>query len=74
MGKLPQRSYTNAQEPAKENMGLTNWTGNTISKSEAGIAKNYLNSEELEMLNRIVMAYLEFAEIQAWERKVHVYG
>jgi hypothetical protein len=50
-------------------MGLTNWTGNTISKSEAGIAKNYLNSEELDMLNRIVMAYLEFAEIQALERK-----
>ncbi|MCD6206433.1 MAG: virulence RhuM family protein, partial [Methanosarcinales archaeon] len=56
-------------DSAKENMGLTNWTGNTISKSEAGIAKNYLNSEELDMLNRIVMAYLEFAEIQALERK-----
>lgn len=56
-------------DSAKENMGLTNWTGNTISKSEAGIAKNYLNSEELDMLNRIVMAYLEFAEIQALGRK-----
>jgi hypothetical protein len=52
-------------DSAKENMGLTNWTGNTISKSEVGIAKNYLNSEELDILNRIVMAYLEFAEIQA---------
>jgi hypothetical protein len=56
-------------DSAKENMGLTNWTGNTISKSEVGIAKNYLNSEELDMLNRIVMAYLEFAEIQALGRK-----
>jgi len=56
-------------DSAKENMGLTNWTGNTISKSEAGIAKNYLNSEELDILNRIVTAYLEFAEIQALERK-----
>ncbi|MCJ7583059.1 MAG: virulence RhuM family protein, partial [Candidatus Aminicenantes bacterium] len=28
-------------DSAKENMGLTNWTGNTISKSEVGIAKNY---------------------------------
>jgi hypothetical protein len=50
-------------------MGLTNWTGNTISKSEVGIAKNYLNSEEIDILNRIVTAYLEFAEIQALERK-----
>ena len=56
-------------DSAKENMGLTNWTGSTISKNEAGIAKNYLNSEELDMLNRIVTAYLEFAEIQALERK-----
>jgi hypothetical protein len=56
-------------DSAKENMGLTNWTGNTISKSEVGIAKNYLNSEELDMLNRIVMAYLEFAQIQALGRK-----
>jgi hypothetical protein len=56
-------------DSAKENMGLTNWTGNTISKSEVGIAKNYLNSEELDILNRIVTAYLEFAEIQALERK-----
>lgn len=56
-------------DSTKENMGLTNWTGSTISKSEAGIAKNYLNSEELDILNRIVTAYLEFAEIQALERK-----
>ena len=56
-------------DSTKENMGLTNWTGSTISKSEAGIAKNYLNSEELDILNRIVMAYLEFAEIQALGRK-----
>jgi hypothetical protein len=56
-------------DSAKENMGLTNWTGNTISKSEVGIAKNYLNSEEIDILNRIVTAYLEFAEIQALERK-----
>lgn len=56
-------------DSAKENIGLTNWTGNRISKSEVSIAKNYLNSEELDILNRIVTAYLEFAEIQALERK-----
>ncbi len=55
-------------DSTKKNIGLTNWTGDTISKSEVSIAKNYLNSEELDILNRIVMAYLEFAEIQALER------
>lgn len=53
----------------KENMGLTNWVGSRPSKSEAVIAKNYLMPEKLDMLNRIVNAYLEFAEIQALDRK-----
>jgi len=53
----------------KENMGLTHWEGSRPSKSEAIIAKNYLTPDELDMLNRIVNAYLEFAEIQALNRK-----
>jgi hypothetical protein len=53
----------------KENMGLTYWEGSRPSKSEAVIAKNYLTPDELDMLNRIVNAYLEFAEIQALNRK-----
>jgi len=35
------------------NMGLTNWTGIKPRKIDIGIAKNYLNEEELEALNRI---------------------
>lgn len=50
-------------------MGLTNWVGSRPSKSEAVIAKNYLAPEELDTLNRIVNAYLEFAELQALNRK-----
>ncbi|MBW2369195.1 MAG: virulence RhuM family protein, partial [Deltaproteobacteria bacterium] len=53
----------------KENMGITNWVGSRPSKSEAVIAKNYLTPEELDTLNRIVNAYLEFAELQALSRK-----
>jgi len=53
----------------KENMGLTHWVGNRPSKSEAVIAKNYLAPEELDTLNRIVNTYLEFAELQALDRK-----
>ncbi len=50
-------------------MGLTNWVGSKVTKEEAVIAKNYLNAEELGALNRIVTAYLEFAEVQALDRK-----
>ena len=56
-------------DAAKENMGLTHWTGNMPTKSEAVIAKNYLNPEELEILNRIVSSYLEFAELQALQQR-----
>jgi hypothetical protein len=53
----------------KPNMGLTNWLGTKPTKDEAVIAKNYLKAEEMEALNRIVNAYLEFAELQALNRK-----
>jgi len=55
-------------DSSKENMGLTSWAGGVIRREETEIAKNYLNEKELDMLNRIVTAYLEFAEIQAINR------
>lgn len=53
----------------KPNMGLTNFKGNIPTKQEAEIAKNYLNESELNVLNRMVTAYLELAELQALNRK-----
>ncbi|MCX7115391.1 MAG: virulence RhuM family protein [Gammaproteobacteria bacterium] len=53
----------------KPNMGVTNWIGSKIRKNEAEIAKNYLNEQELDILNRIVSMYLEFAEMQAMSHK-----
>ncbi len=50
-------------------MGLTTWRGAMPTKHEAEIAKNYLTEEEVDMLNRIVNLYLDFAELQA---KSHV--
>jgi len=47
------------------NMGITNFTGNKLLKRDVEIAKNYLTEDELTILNRIVTAYLEIAEIQA---------
>ena len=51
------------------NMGITNYPGNKLLKRDAEIAKNYLNEDELSLLNRIVTAYLEVAEIQAMNRQ-----
>ena len=56
-------------DAARPTMGLTNWQGTKPSKGEAVIAKNYLTAKELEALNRVVNAYLEFAELQALNRK-----
>ncbi len=53
----------------KPHGGMTNWTGASPRKVDAGVAKSYLQSDELEALNRIVTAYLEFAELQALNRK-----
>ena len=49
----------------KDNLGLTNFKGSYPSKSETEIAKNYLTEEELNILNRMVSAYLDVAEINA---------
>jgi len=50
-------------------MGLkTTRPGGVVRKDDVSIAKNYLGEEELHALNRIVNAYLEFAELQALKR------
>ena len=56
-------------DASKPNMGLTSWTGDKPSRTDAEVAKNYLIHEELDILNRIVTMYLEFAELQALNRK-----
>lgn len=52
-------------DSTKDNMGLTVFEGNHPRKDEVTIAKNYLDEKELNILNRITSAYLEFAELQA---------
>jgi hypothetical protein len=56
-------------DATKPNMGLTSWTGARPRRADAIVAKNYLTEEEIEALNRIVSAYLEFAELQASNRR-----
>ena len=52
----------------KTNMGLTNWRGEKVRKQDVIIAKNYLEEEELRVLNNLVEQYLIFAEGQAMKR------
>ena len=56
-------------DSTKPNMGLTSWQGSKPRQADATVAKNYLTGTELELLNRIVTFYLEFAELQALQQK-----
>jgi len=64
--------YTRASSE-KQNMGLTTWKNapdGKIRKPDVSIAKNYLSEVELNNLNRIVSMYLDYAELQANNRKI----
>ena len=55
-------------DAAKPNLGLTHWRGAMVRKQDAGIAKNYLQEDELAALNNLVEQYLIFAQGQAMRR------
>jgi hypothetical protein len=57
-------------DATKPFMGMkTTRPGGIIRKDDATIAKNYLTEEELQVLHRIVSIYIDYAELQALERK-----
>jgi hypothetical protein len=56
-------------DPAKLNMGLTNWKGAVVRKGDVTVAKNYLSETEITELNRIVVMFLDYAEDQARRRR-----
>ncbi len=59
-------------DAGKPNMGLTTWKNapaGPVRKGDVAIAKNYLAKDEIEALNLIVSAYLDFAELQARSKK-----
>ena len=53
----------------KPNMGLTTWKGNIVRKGDVIIAKNYLQKEEIDDLNRLVDIFLTSAEMRVKERR-----
>ena len=57
-------------DATKSHMGLTTTRpGGIVRRDDVSVAKNYLTEDELHALNRIVNAYLEFAELQAFNRR-----
>jgi len=67
-GKTAAETVYKRVDSLKRNIGLTNFKGEIPTKKEIEIAKNYLSQDELNILNRMVTAYLEIAEIQALNR------
>lgn len=55
-------SRANASKP---NMALTSWKGRVVRKQDIIIAKNYLSTDEIDSLNRLVTIFLESAELRA---------
>ncbi|MDY6327532.1 MAG: virulence RhuM family protein [Bacteroidales bacterium] len=53
----------------KPNMGLTSWKGAIVRKQDIVIAKNYLNEDEIDTLNRLTTMFLDTAELRVKERK-----
>lgn len=56
-------------DPNVPNMALTNWSGSRVRKQDVIIAKNYLSADEVDTLNRLVVIFLEQAELRVKERK-----
>ena len=56
-------------DASKPNMGLTSWKGSIVRKADIIVAKNYLIEDEIDKLNRLVMLFLESAELRVKDRK-----
>lgn len=59
-------SRADASQP---NMALTSWKGSVVRKQDIYIAKNYLNKDEIDSLNRLTVLFLDSAELRVKERK-----
>jgi len=67
-GKTAAEIIVSRADASKENMALTSWKGSVMRKQDIFIAKNYLSEDEIDTLNRLVVIFLETAELRAKER------
>ncbi len=56
-------------DPNQPNMALTNWSGSRVRKQDILVAKNYLTEDEVDTLNRLVVIFLEQAELRVKKQK-----
>lgn len=68
-GRTAAQLIVERADPDVPHMGLTNWSGDKLRKSDAVVSKNYLTQRELDQLNRLVTMFLDFAEDRA-ERRI----
>jgi len=67
-GQTAAEIILNRANTDKPNMALTSWKGSVVRKQDIFIAKNYLNENEIDTLNRLVVIFLETAELRAKNR------
>src|SRR6056297_685855 len=67
-GKTAAEIIVSRADASKENMALTSWKGSIVRKQDIFVAKNYLSKDEIDTLNRLVVIFLETAELRAKER------
>ena len=68
-GKTAAELIVTRADADQPNMALTNWSGSRVRKQDVIVAKNYLQSKEIDTLNRLVVIFLEQAELRVQERK-----
>lgn len=56
-------------DPASPNMALMHWSGSRVRKQDVVIAKNYLSEDEIDTLNRLVVIFLEQAELRVKQHR-----
>jgi len=67
-GKTAAEIIVSRANAEKANMNLTSWKGSVVRKQDILIAKNYLTKDEIDTLNRLVIIFLESAELRAKNR------
>lgn len=67
--KTPAELIVTRADASQPNMALTTWKGNVVRKQDIMVAKNYLNEDEIDSLNRLTVIFLETAELRVKNRE-----
>jgi len=68
-GKTAAEIIVSRADPAAPNMALTSWAGSRVRRADVVVAKNYLTADEVDTLNRLVVIFLDQAELRAKGRQ-----